>query len=60
MATAKKLENLYAKEQSKDNSSQYKKEINDLQKNIEELLKDPAKQKKAALIISQLINSNTK
>lgn len=60
MATAKKLENLYAKEQSKDNSSQYKKEINDLQKNIEELLKDPAKQKKAALIISQLINSNKK
>ena len=60
MATAKKLENLYAKEQSKGNSSQHKKEINDLQKNIEELLKDPAKQKKAALIISQLINSNKK
>lgn len=60
MAPAKKLENLYAKEQSKDNSSQYKKEINDLQKNIEELLKNPAKQKKAALIISQLINSNKK
>ena len=60
MATAKKLENLYAKEQKQNNSSQHRKDITALQKNIEELLKDPAKQKKAALIISQLINSNKK
>lgn len=60
MAAAKKYKNLYTKEQNKDNSSQQKSEVSNLQSKIADLLKDPAKQRKAAQIISQLINSDKK
>ena len=68
MATAKKFKHYYPKEGKKsesisDSRSQNIKDkelIKIYQDKIQDLLKEPQKQKKAALIIEQLINSGKK
>ncbi|MAX67941.1 MAG: hypothetical protein QF441_16930 [Bacteriovoracaceae bacterium] len=61
MGAKKKYKNFYPQEKGKNPSSQQDKQMIDVyQKKISELLKDPAKQKKAAEILSQLINQKKK